>query len=128
MNRYIPDVIKRSVAQRAEYLCEYCLLPNDLSYIPHQIDHVISLKHGGGNETENLAYACFSCNNNKGSDVGTVLLPEKEFVRLYNPRIDKWTDHFQIENGIFISLTAIGAATIKVLDLNNVDKIIERNS
>ncbi|MFY7912026.1 MAG: HNH endonuclease [Emticicia sp.] len=32
---------------RANGCCEYCLKSNLLAYISHQIDHIISLKHGG---------------------------------------------------------------------------------
>jgi hypothetical protein len=39
---------------------------------------------------------------------------------------DNWFDHFAIENGIFTAKTPIGAATIKLLELNVPDKIIER--
>ena len=93
---------------------------------PHQIDHIISIKHGENSELENLAYACFVCNNAKGSDIGTILLPERKFTRLFNPRIDKWSKHFEISDGLISPKTLIAEATIKVLKLNEIDRIIER--
>ncbi|WP_229600112.1 HNH endonuclease signature motif containing protein [Runella sp. SP2] len=100
--------------------------PDLFAYISHQIDHIISIKHGGENNLDNLAYACFQCNVNKGSDIGTVLLPDRTLIRLYNPRIDYWHDHFEIENGVIYPKTTIGQATIKILDFNDVDRILER--
>ncbi len=73
-----------------------------------------------------MAYACFACNNTKGSDIGTMLLPDRIFIRLYNPRIDNWHDHFEIENGVIYDKTDIAKATIKVLNLNEIERIIER--
>jgi 5-methylcytosine-specific restriction endonuclease McrA len=127
MSRYISESLKKSVIQRANYCCEYCLMENDVSFIPHQIDHVISLKHEGDTSLENLAYSCFSCNNNKGSDIGTMLLPNKIFIRLFNPRIDIWNEHFEIENGVIYAKTNIAQATVKVLKMNEIDRIIERS-
>ena len=94
---------------------------NLFSFYPHQIDHIISLKHGVKTELNNLAYACFACNNTKGSDIGTMLLPARIFIRLYNPRIDNWHVHFEMENGFIYDKTDIAKATIKVLSLNEIE-------
>ena len=126
MSRYIPEKLKIKVIHEADNCCEYCLQSNLFSFYPHQIDHIISLKHGGKTELNNLAYACFACNNTKGSDIGTMLLPDRIFIRLYNPRIDNWHDHFEIENGVIYDKTDIAKATIKVLNLNEIERIIER--
>ncbi len=73
------------VATRAMYKCEYCLLPDKVSFYNFQIDHIISVKHGGTNELENLAYCCPDCNYFKGADVGSILENSK-LIRFYNPR------------------------------------------
>jgi homogentisate 1,2-dioxygenase len=93
-----------------------------------EIDHIISLKHGGGNAPENLAFTCLYCNQNKGSDIGTVLLPAHTFVRLYNPRKDIWHEHFEISGALILSKTEVGEATIKILKFNDVERIIERQN
>jgi 5-methylcytosine-specific restriction endonuclease McrA len=59
---YIPDALRRLVVERASQRCEYCLLPDGLSFYPHEVDHVIALKHQGQTTAENLAYACWRCN------------------------------------------------------------------
>jgi 5-methylcytosine-specific restriction endonuclease McrA len=126
MSRYIPENLRLLVTNRANHRCEYCLMHDEDSFYKHQIDHIISLKHDGKTIEENLAYSCFPCNNEKGSDIGTMLLPERIFIRLFNPREDIWDDHFEMEDSVIYAKTVIGKATIKVLKLNDVDKIIER--
>ena len=127
MSRYISENIRSFVAKRAENCCEYCKITEDISLYTFQIDHIISLKHGGKTVVENLAYSCFLCNNSKGSDVGTVFQPDMNFIRLFNPRIDIWDEHFTYEDCIFHAKSLISEATIKVLKLNDIDRIIERS-
>ena len=67
---YISDALRRQVENRANHQCEYCLLPDHLSFYPHEVDHVIALKHNGATTAENLAYACWRCNRYKGTDLG----------------------------------------------------------
>jgi HNH endonuclease len=127
MSRYISEPIREIVAFRANYCCEYCKIPANESFYNFQIDHIISLKHGGTTTLENLAYSCFPCNNNKGSDIGSVLLPNRQFVRFFNPRTDIWDEHFSMESGVLYSQSLIGEVTIKLLKINDIDRIIERN-
>jgi HNH endonuclease len=126
MSRYISNKLRELVVKRAGYCCEYCLLPLEDSFFPYHIDHVISLKHGGQTILSNLALSCMLCNISKGSDIGTVLLPDRIFIRLFNPRIDVWKEHFEFTESAIYAKTTIGEATIKVLNLNEVERIIER--
>jgi len=71
---YISEELRRRVATRADYLCEYCLIHKDDTFLGCEIDHIISLKHGGTNDEDNLAHACAFCNRQKGSDIGIQLL------------------------------------------------------
>jgi len=128
MNRYISEQLRRLVANRANNLCEYCLIHEEDTFFSCQVDHIISFKHGGKTEAENLAYACAFCNRNKGSDIGSILEPNSSFVRFFNPRTDKWVDHFQLEGTIIKPITDIGEATAKILDFNNIDRIVERQT
>jgi hypothetical protein len=127
MSRYISESIRKFIANRAKYCCEYCKIGDDVSLYGFQIDHIISIKHGGKTDIENLAYSCFLCNNSKGSDVGTVFQSTMDFVRLFHPRLDIWNEHFVYEDCVFYAKTLIGEATIKVLNLNDVNRIIERS-
>lgn len=128
MGTYISDRIRILVVRRAEHHCEYCQLNEEDSFLGFQVDHIISIKHGGKTDENNLAWSCFACNNNKGSDVGTVLLPDTRFVRLFNPRQDKWEEHFELIECVFYAKSDVGEATIKVLKLNDVERIMERQA
>jgi 5-methylcytosine-specific restriction endonuclease McrA len=80
MSGLVSEELRLLVRSRAECLCEYCLLHEDDCLFTLQIDHIISIKHGGGTSGDNLALACIFCNRQKGSDVGTIL-PAGTFVR-----------------------------------------------
>lgn len=126
MSQRISLQLRIFVADNAGHRCEYCLIhQSDLEYTFH-VDHIISLKHGGGNDFENLALSCSVCNQNKGTDLGTYLQGGNQLIRLFHPRRDKWAEHFEHDYGEIIPLTDIGASTIKVLDLNHPDRIILR--
>lgn len=128
MSRYISESSRTLIASKANFRCEYCCIHEDDQFYTFQVDHIISLKHGGKTEWINLAYTCSVCNQNKGSNLGTYLPNSKRLIRLFNPRNDSWNTHFKIEYGEIIPKTLIGAATIKVLDLNNIDRIILRQA
>ncbi len=89
MGSYISAELRRLVAERADHLCEYCLVHEQDRGFGCQVDHIISEKHGGLTEESNLAYACAPCNRAKGSDVGSIEEETGSFIRLYNPRLDK---------------------------------------
>jgi HNH endonuclease len=125
---YIPEPLRAEVFKRANYQCEYCLINETLSFFAFHVEHILSLKHGGKTELNNLALACPICNLHKGTDIATVLPGFAEPVRFFNPRLDNWLDHFSIElSGLIIAKTSIGEATVKILHLNHVDSIIERS-
>lgn len=109
------------------YQCEYCRVYESNSFYTFQIDHIISLKHRGTNNLDNLAYACHICNRNKGSDLGSVLDSEKTLIRFFDPRTDNWLDHFDFDpNGQLYSKTPQGEVTIRILQMNHLDSILER--
>ncbi len=121
-----PDAVRKFVQARAFDRCEYCLLALSDAGFPHEIDHVISRKHGGTSDPENLALACYLCNRYKGSDVASLHPATCEIVRLYNPRKDRWEIHFRIIGPVVEPLTGIGAATAQLLRLNVTDRVAER--
>jgi len=127
MSRYIPESVRLLVAARANHRCEYCLLPQKVAGFSFEIDHVISLKHGGSSATDNLAWSCPLCNGNKGSDLGTLVGSHpKQLVRFFNPRTDVWEEHFEILDGEILSKTPIGEATVRIFDFNRPEDIAIR--
>ena len=94
--------------------------------VKFQVEHVISMQHGGKTIFANLAYACPVCNSKKGPNVGTVLEDETVFVRFFNPRKQMWSAHFEIQDGHILPKTQIGEGTVKILDFNTPEQILER--
>jgi hypothetical protein len=118
--------LRRFVAERAAHRCEYCLLHEDDSYSPHQVDHIISRKHGGQSDSDNLAYACLRCNAWKGTDIGSFDTQSGPLVSLFHPRRQSWEDHFLLRGAVIEPLTAEGKATARLLKLNLDKRIVER--
>lgn len=123
---YISGSLRNLVYKRADGLCEYCLIPEEICFAKHQIDHVIAEKHGGLTVEDNLALSCTVCNKFKGSDISSIDGETDEIVPLFNPRKHIWSEHFSIENARFIGLTANARATIRLLQLNNLARVEER--
>ena len=126
MGSDISGPLRRAVADRAAGRCEYCLLHEEDSYSPHQIDHIVSRKHGGLSSFDNLAYACVRCNVWKGSDVGSIDNQSGKLVRLFHPRLQQWDDHFALQGVVIKPLTAEGEATVRLLKLNLDKRLAER--
>ena len=126
---YIPVDLRRLVTNRAEQTCEYCGIHEDDTFFGCHIDHIISEKHGGETTADNLAFACTFCNLYKGSDVGS-MTTSGEFVRFFNPRIEQWQAHFSLDlaSGAILSLTPIGFVTVKILQFNTQERLIERKT
>ena len=126
MSSYISLAIRQQVASRANNVCEYCLIAEADSYFRHQVEHIISVKHGGSSDLENLALACVFCNRNKGSDIAAAIPGTKRAILFYNPRTDRWSDNFRINGVVIEALTECAEATIRILQMNHNDQIIER--
>ena len=122
----VSEELRAEVARRAGQRCEYCLIHEDDAGFPHQVDHIVSRKHGGSSTSENLAYACLVCNRHKGSDVASIDHRTGKIVRLFNPRSDRWAEHFQIEGAVIEPVSSIGSATARLLRLNAPERISER--
>lgn len=123
---HVPAELRRTVRLRAHDCCEYCLIPESMTLAVHEIDHVIAEKHGGSTDAENLALACALCNGFKGSDLASIDPQDGAIVPLFNPRRERWAEHFQLENGRIEPLTPSGRATVRLLQLNHPHRIEER--
>lgn len=125
---YINADLRRRVVARAEGICEYCLIHQDDTLQVHEADHVVSEKHGGATNEDNLALACFVCNRNKGSDVAALVPGTQTPVRFFNPRTDRWREHFYLNDsdGVTIEpLTDIGEATARIFGFNTFERLLE---
>ena len=85
------------------------------------MDHVIAEKHVRPTAEHNLCYACPPCNRAKGSDLTTVI--NGKLVRLFNPRIDVWNEHFALDGPRIKARSRIGNGTISLLGINDSDRL-----
>ena len=124
---YITAELRRLVVARAEGICEYCLIAEADTFFGCEVDHIISEKHGGNTTADNLAFACVICNQAKGSDVGPLHSGTQDFVRFFNPRLDSWSDHFELIGNRIEAITPIGDVTARILGFNRSERLMERD-
>ena len=122
----ISERMRRFIAKRAGFRCEYCKLPQSATLHKHEPDHILPHQHGGETKEDNLALACMRCNRYKGPNVASYDALTSRLVPLFNPRIQNWEDHFQLENAIIHALTPEGRVTAKMLHFNDEDRVVER--
>lgn len=123
---HISARLRKLVAERAQYCCEYCLFPQSLTLLSFEMEHIVAEKHGGLNVADNLAFACPYCNRAKGTDLGSIDPLTVRLTAFFNPRLQRWKDHFRLEGAMIIPLTAEGRVTVNILQLNHSDRIAER--
>ncbi len=123
---YVSPALRRLVRERANGACEYCGTPEELTFSGHDVDHVVALKHGGWTGEDNLALSCATCNQHKGTDIASFDAEMKTIVPLYNPRQDRWSDHFELIEDRIVGRTATGRTTSRLLQLNRDDRVVER--
>lgn len=124
---YIPEALRRQIAERAYFRCEYCRLHENNSFYTHELDHIHAEKHGGKTIEGNLCFACADCNRHKGSDICSLDPITEDVVALYHPRRDVWDEHFQLtSDGVIQPLTATGRATARILNFNDLELVADR--
>lgn len=126
MSPKFSPAIRKLVASRADFRCEYCRKPEIIANFSFHIEHIISRQHGGTDRNANLAFACSWCNWKKGPNIATVLSEDGDLLPLFNPRTQNWNDHFYVEEGVILGKTDIAKGTIRLLDLNTTELILER--
>lgn len=116
--------VKRLVRERAGDACEYCRLPQSwLIPFKLQIEHILPVKHHGGDEPENLALACVYCNSHKGPNISGIDPLSTRLTPLFDPRQQMWSDHFEQHNGVIEGKTDIGRTTVDVLNMNAEEQV-----
>ena len=118
---------RRIVRQRAGNCCEYCKVSQTGQLVGFQIDHIIAIKHGGTDIDDNLCLACYECNIYKGSNVAALDPLTRDATKLYDPRQQKWEDHFRSNSDATLTgLTPEGRVTIHVLRINATERVKHR--
>lgn len=84
-----------------------------------QLEHIRARQHGGQTAFENLAWCCRRCNLYKGPNASAFDPVTDQLVRLFNPRIDRWDEHFEMDGPLVVGLTPEGRATVALLQMND---------
>jgi hypothetical protein len=108
------------VRRRANWRCEYCLLSQQTAaFVPFHIEHIVARQHGGSDETDNLALACFHCNVHKGTNLTGIDSQSGQIVPLFHPRREIWAEHFRISGSLIVGISAMGRVTVNLLQMNS---------
>jgi hypothetical protein len=85
------------VAARALHRCEYYRAPEFIFNFQFEVEHIHPLSLGGLDALINLALACTACNLFKAAQLAAFDELTQTLVNLFNPRLDRWEDHFVFE-------------------------------
>ena len=91
----------------------------DEPFFRYQIEHVVARQHGGSDDAENLALACPYCNLRKGPNLSGIDPQTGELTPLFNPRRQRWAEHFRTVAGCVVGLTPIGRTTARLFGMND---------
>ncbi len=115
---------QQTVRNRAGNRCEYCQLPQSATpYLTFHVEHIQAKQHVADDSLDNLALACPDCNRYKGPNLVSLDRNTREIVRLFHPRTDQWSDHFEYQSACLIGRTVVGEATINLLQINSEERI-----
>lgn len=118
--------LELAVEQRAGQRCEYCRMHQSLQGASFHVEHAVPRSKGGSDDHDNLAWACPSCDLRK-SDRTEAVAPDTGLVaRLFNPRRDRWDEHFAWAEYQIVGVTPIGRATVAALEFNTPRRLLIR--
>jgi hypothetical protein len=120
---YVPAPLRRLTRERSQDRCEYCLIPEAVGFYPHEIDHIVAEKHGGQTIESNLCVSCLICNRHKGSDLTSIDPMTLTITRLFDPRHDRWEEHFHLAGAVIEGITPQGRTTARMLHFNDPDQV-----
>lgn len=114
----IPVALGLRVVERAANRCEYCGLSQLGQEATFHVDHVVARAANGPTRLDNLALACVSCSLRKGARSSAADPDTSTDAPLFNPRSQRWTDHFRWDGARIEGLTPTGRATVAALEMN----------
>lgn len=82
----ISAALRAQIQAQAGYRCEYCKTSSRLVGMPLVIDHIQPQAEGGSDHPNNLAAACYRCNEFKGAKTFEVDPATTQLAALSNPR------------------------------------------
>jgi HNH endonuclease len=120
MNRRL---LRRRIAHRAGYRCEYCKLHEATQVAAFHLDHIVPTSRGGGDGMPNRCYLCVDCNLRKNDRMSIPAAEGTEELPLFNPRTEKWNSHFAWSGFRLRGISRLGIAMIAHFGLNSTKRI-----
>jgi hypothetical protein len=126
---HIPTEVDRRVRSAARNRCGYCLSPQHLVMARLEVEHIVPRARGGSDDEDNLWLGCPICNGHKSDKSEGVDPQTGATVALFNPRTQKWTEHFRwTDDGIHIvGLTPIGREVLVLRLSDDPDALVVRS-
>lgn len=81
---------------------------------------------GGQTAPGNLALACCYGNRHKGPNLSGIDPLTGQVVRLFDPRSDRWEQHFGWSGPLLVGRTPAGRVTVATLRINRPDRVAVR--
>lgn len=118
---HVSEQVRERVRAQAGDRCGYCRSPQHLVLAPLEIDHLQPTSRGGSDHESNLWLACRMCNGFKSDQTEGRDPLANRMVLLFNPRTQKWSNHFRwgADQLHILGQTPTGRATVIALQLNN---------
>lgn len=115
----IPVEVDRRVRAAARHRCGYRLSPQHLVMARLEVEHVRPLAAGGTSDEPNLWLSGPLCHRAKGQRTTAADPVTGEVMLLFNPRAERWADHFEWSpDGLRILVrTPTGRVTVAALHL-----------
>ena len=125
----VSQALRNQIEEADRHRCCYCQTSEANSGIPMTLDHIKPVSKGGETSFGNVCLACRTCNEFKGDQTEAIDSLTGESVPLFNPRAQKWADHFEwsADGARVEGLTAIGRVTALVLRMNNLTIVAARS-
>lgn len=111
------NLVDVRAAGRCEYCRRYKIMTGALFF---EVEHIMPRALGGATTPDNMAFACRRCNLLKSDKIVAVDPCTKRSAFLFNPRHDRWSDHFRRSRDqlCIYGRTATGRATVALLRFN----------
>lgn len=114
----VPTNIERFVRERPDGRCDYCGMHQSIQGGTFHCEHILPRVLGCQTVAENMALACPSCNLHKSRRVAVRDAETGSVIPHFNPRTDRWAEHFEWDEFTLAGISPTGRATIDLLQLN----------
>ena len=111
------ELVRRRSGERCEY---YHFPERAIPYLVFHVDHIVAKQHVDvvSDNPDVLAWACSECNFHKGLNLVSIDPLTRKQTDLFDPRRDRWDEHFEVDEGVIVGLTPKGRATARMLNVN----------